>query len=170
MKEKIAMAAIILAAFLSGIFIGARTGIPTEGMLMELGEVPQLSTEGFSKADVQVGPLMIYLASGCYRLSMATNEIQADSIEKGIQNITDARPTTHDTLNHILENFNIQPLMVKVDSLKDGTYYSKILLRQGNSILNLDSRPSDAIAVAVRAGAPVYVKNELLKEAGEKIC
>jgi len=170
MKEKIALAAVVAVAFLTGIFAGSRTGIPAGGMLTELDGIPQLSTEGFSKADVQVGPLMIYLTSGCYRLSIITNEIQADSIGKGIQNITDERPTTHDTLNSILENFNIQPLMVKVESLRDGTYYSKILLRQGNEILNLDTRPSDAIAVAVRAGAPVYVKNELLEKAGEKIC
>jgi len=170
-KNLLPMAAAAAAVFFAGIFIGTRLGVKMESMAIQGTEqIPQLSTEGFSKADVRTDPYVIYLVSNCSRLSMITNEVQTDSIEKGIHNITDMRPTTHDMINLIMMNFDIHPLMVKVESFKDGTYYSKILLRQGNNILNLDSRPSDSIAIAVRAGIPVYVKNSLLEELGEKIC
>lgn len=170
MKAKNVLLIAVLAAFFAGVLVGSM-GLRTESMITgSLENIPQLSTEGFSKADVQASPYVIYLNSGCYRLSMITNEVQSDSIEKGLLNVTDARPTTHDMINQIMINYDIHPIMVKIESFRNGTYYSKILMRQGNNILNLDSRPSDAIGVAVRSGTPVYVKNDLLEEAGEKTC
>jgi bifunctional DNase/RNase len=170
MKAKNVLLIAVFAAFFAGVLVGSM-GVRTGNMITgSLENIPQLSTEGFSKADVDAGPYLIYLTSGCYRLSMITNEVQSDSIEKGLLNVTDIRPTTHDMINQIMINYDIHPIMVKIESFRDGTYYSKILMRQGNNILNLDSRPSDAIGVAVRSGTPVYVKNSLLEEVGEKIC
>ncbi|MCJ7816682.1 MAG: DUF151 domain-containing protein [Candidatus Aenigmarchaeota archaeon] len=172
MKTKnLALIAVIMAAvFFTGLLAGSRMDLGIEGMAIRENQIPQLSTEGFSKADVNVSTYIIYLTSGCYRLSMVTNDVQTDSIEKGIHNITDVRPTTHDMINLIMMNYNINPIMVKIEYFIDGTYYSKTLFRQGNNILNLDSRPSDSIAIAVRAGIPIYVKNDLLEKLGEKIC
>jgi bifunctional DNase/RNase len=173
MKEKVLLMGLVVAVvFVIGFLSGLRTEIRTEGLMTEadLNDIPHLSTDGFSEADIQVGPSAVFLTSGCQRISMVTNDVQTDSIAKGMLNITDVRPTTHDMITYILDNFDIEPMMVKIESLKDGIYYSKIIMKQGNNILNLDARPTDSIAIAVRTGAPVYVKDELLAEAGEKIC
>ena len=54
--------------------------------------------------------------------------------------------------------------MVKVTHIKGGTYYAKLIIKQGNRILGLDSRPSDAVAIAVRAGADIFVNNRLMRD------
>jgi len=63
-------------------------------------------------------------------------------------------------------------LMVKITELKDNTFFAKLFLVKGNLILSLDSRPSDAIAIAARADykVPIYVNENLLENVGEKIC
>jgi bifunctional DNase/RNase len=60
--------------------------------------------------------------------------------------------------------------MVKITEVKNNTFFGKLILRQNGKILSLDSRPSDATAIAVRTNSPIYVKTELLKEFGKKIC
>jgi bifunctional DNase/RNase len=60
--------------------------------------------------------------------------------------------------------------MVKIESFSGGAYFAKLLLQQGNKILNLDSRPSDAIAIAVRTNAPVYVSKDIMTMMGENVC
>jgi bifunctional DNase/RNase len=60
--------------------------------------------------------------------------------------------------------------MVKVTELKGNSFYSKLILRQGNTILSLDARPSDAIAIALRANSSIYVNSTLLREVGKKVC
>lgn len=131
---------------------------------------PYFSTDGFSQVFVNVDEKNIYLTSGCHQLAMVTNELQTYSIARGIQNTTDARPGTHDLMKDMFELYDIRVLMVKINDFRDQTYYAKLLLQQGNRILNLDSRPSDAIAIAVRFDSPVFVKNEVLTTQGRRIC
>ncbi|NIO19304.1 MAG: hypothetical protein GTN76_00795, partial [Candidatus Aenigmarchaeota archaeon] len=106
----------------------------------------------------------------CLKLAIATTEQQTYSIASGLGDATGIRPNTHDLMKDTFELYSIEVLMVKVDDFRDGTYYAKLLLRQGNKILNLDSRPSDAIAVAVRFQKPVYVKNGIMESLGVGIC
>jgi len=131
---------------------------------------PYLSTVGFSPVYVDVDSENIYLTSGCNQLAMVTNEVQTYSIAKGLQNVTDVRPDTHELIRDVFDLYGIEVLMVKIDDFRGETYYAKLLLQQGNKILNLDSRPSDAIAIAVRFDSPVYVKNEIMQRQGRVIC
>jgi bifunctional DNase/RNase len=139
-------------------------------LISGIQHIPQLSTEGFSRVGVFVEPSIIYLVSDCYRLSMTTDEYQTRSIQMGLEGKLGFRPTAHDIIKDILENFGLDVLMVKITDLNQGTYYAKLLIKQGNRILNLDSRPSDAIAIAVRTNASIYIKQDLLDANADKIC
>jgi len=164
----------VLVILAAGIFTGLNlTGqISGKSEIIEgpLESIPHLSTVGFAKAEINVEPAVIYLTSDCYRLAMITNELQTYSIEMGLNNVRGFRPLTHDLIYDIIDIFGIEPLMVKIESLNDGTYFAKVLLKQGNKILNMDSKPSDAIAIAVRTNTSVYIKQTLLEENGERIC
>ncbi|MEM5812287.1 MAG: DUF151 domain-containing protein, partial [Candidatus Aenigmatarchaeota archaeon] len=151
MKAKFVFLIALFAVFFAGFITGLITNKQEKAFQEEMvpSEIPHLSTEGFTRAYVDTGPSVIYLVSDCRRLTLVTNEIQSESVEMGLSNITGFRPNTHDLIKNIIENYEIKPLMVKVESLAEGTYYSKILMIRDNNILNLDSRPSDAIAIAV---------------------
>ncbi|MEM4703214.1 MAG: DUF151 domain-containing protein [Candidatus Pacearchaeota archaeon] len=76
---------------------------------------------------------------------------------------------THDIIKNIFEIYDIKVIHVIIHETRDGIYLAKIFLRQGNKILALDSRPSDAIAIALRFDAKIYIKRQVLEE-GENIC
>ncbi len=129
-----------------------------------------LSTEDYVNTHVQVDENEIYLVSGCTSLVISTTPEQVWSIRLGLGNLTGPRPLTHDLLKDIFDLFGMEVIMVKVEKLENSTYYARLFLRQGNKILNLDSRPSDAIAISVRHGRPVFVKKELMESAGRNTC
>lgn len=143
----------------------------------EKKEVPELyklednplSINDYSEAKIEIQPTAILLTNNCNAISLSTNPFQSYSIEQGINKNIEYRPLSHDLITEITDNFNIEILMVKISNLKDATYYAELILKQNNEILNLDSRPTDAIAIAVRKNLPVYVKNSLF-ESGIKVC
>ncbi|MGC8812229.1 MAG: bifunctional nuclease family protein [Candidatus Aenigmatarchaeota archaeon] len=150
--------------------------------------LPQLSTIGFvpSSISVELGEEegIVKLTSNCKRISMIVDKNQAISIGRGMEGILGPRPYTHDLIKDMLKNFGIQVLMVKITEARNETclpeencswritYISKIFLRQGNLILGLDSRPSDALAIAARTDyeVPIYLNETILKTYGEKVC
>jgi bifunctional DNase/RNase len=123
-----------------------------------------ISTEGYEEVDVSVSAAFIHLTSGCNELIVTTNQYQTYSIGKGIEKEIDIRPTSHDLMKEITENFEIQIKAVKIELVEDGIYYANLILQEGNKLLSIDSKPSDAIAVAVRFDAPVYIKKELMND------
>jgi len=129
-----------------------------------------VSLEGFEQAEVNVSPMVIYLTSGCLQLAMITTEFQTYSIQQGIEKKTSIRPTTHDLFRDLAENFGISVKLAKIESLEDSIYYARLYIQQGSKTLGLDSKPSDAIAVAVRFNAPVYLNSKILKENAVDIC
>jgi len=129
-----------------------------------------LAVDDYDKVQVNVTLNGLFLTSRCKSIIMGIEDFQAYSINQGINKKVDFRPTVHDLIEDILQTFNMKVFMVKISNMEDGTYYSNLILKQGGKILNLDAKPSDAIAVAVREDAPVYVKKSLLEEFGVKIC
>ena len=142
----------------------------------DLVPIPELSTEGFTEVLIGLNTTddmgYIYLEGGCYELSMIINKAQAESIEGGIMGIIQTRPNTHDLVKDMLKNLKANILMIKIVELKDDAYHARLILRKDNLILSLDSRPSDAIAIAARTEytIPIYVNESLLKSYGSKIC
>ncbi|OYT41872.1 hypothetical protein B6U80_00455 [Candidatus Pacearchaeota archaeon ex4484_26] len=131
------------------------------------------SLAGYEKVDVSIAPpntVILTSASGCLRIIASTTRERAESIYDALQKKEGPRPNAHDLTKYILEEYNINLIAVKIEEMKDNTFYSKLVLQQGNKVLNLDSRPSDAMAIALRLNKPIYIKKTLLADYGENIC
>jgi bifunctional DNase/RNase len=125
-----------------------------------------LTTEGFIEMRVEKVVSIderaaILLKSDCSELSFYISPDQASAISEGMSNVTKFRPMTHDIFVNVLESFDIQPVMIKITKLSESTYYAELILQKDNRFLIADSRPSDAIALAVRTNMPIYVNESL---------
>ena len=129
-----------------------------------------LSLKNFTKVNVSLTDNAILLRAGCNGLALVTNEIQIYSIKHGLENNIDIRPTIHDGVSGILENFNITMLMVKIVDKNDDLYFASMYFADYDRLLNIDAKPSDAIALAIRTKSPIYIENSVLKNYGQKIC
>ena len=90
---------------------------------------------------------------------------EANAIALELEKIATPRPMTHDLIKNILEALEARVLKIVVNDLRDNTFFATIHLRLGNSELTVDSRPSDAIALALRVGAPIFVEEEVVRKA-----
>lgn len=136
--------------------------------------IADLSTEGFvavkPQAEVVNGEGFIRLEGNCYRVDAGSDVEQAQSIKDGLEGTTGPRPNAHELMRDAFSSLGIKVLMVKITELKDKSFFGKIMLQQGNTILSLDAKPSDGIAIAIRTNATVYFNQTLLKERGQNIC
>jgi bifunctional DNase/RNase len=90
---------------------------------------------------------------------------EANAIALKLSNTNLQRPQTHDLIRNILEAFDSEILKIEVMDLRDNTYYALIHIIADGRELTIDSRPSDAIAVALAVGAPIYVREKVLYKA-----
>ena len=91
---------------------------------------------------------------------------EADAIAVKLQNVAVPRPLTHDLLNSVIDTLGAVVDSIIVNDLKNDTFYAKIILNVDGGQMEVDSRPSDALALAVRVEAPVYVEESVLDKAG----
>ncbi len=89
---------------------------------------------------------------------------EADSIVRQLQNVEPPRPMTYELTKNIIENMGARLEKVVISDLKDSTYYAELHILQGNNLILIDSRPSDAINLALRFDAPVFVEEEVLEK------
>ena len=89
---------------------------------------------------------------------------EAAAILMKLQGTSAPRPLTHDLLVNMLGELGIEVVRVTVTELRDNTFYASITIKQNGSELEIDSRSSDAIAVAIRADAPIYAADEVIEE------
>ena len=87
---------------------------------------------------------------------------EAQSIALELEGVQPPRPMTHDLVKTIIENLNVTLTEVYINDLRDGTFYAKLIFE--DRALEIDARPSDAIAIAVRCNTPIYVSEEVLEE------
>jgi bifunctional DNase/RNase len=90
---------------------------------------------------------------------------EASAIHGALEGIIPARPLTHDLIVNMLGKLNAQLETVVVTEVRDHTFYAELHLRSGDTPLVLSSRPSDALALAVRTGTPIFANEDLLDEA-----
>ena len=129
-----------------------------------------LSLDNYIKIDsINTSLYGVNLIISCNMITMTPTSDQIYSIQRGLENRITSRPLTHDLIKSIFNTFKIEVIMVKIIDYNNGVYFANLILKQGNKILNIDSRPSDAIAIAVRLNKPVYIKEDLLKR-GLKFC
>lgn len=88
---------------------------------------------------------------------------EADSIALAMGKVVTPRPLTHDLLKNLLEGLEASVSRIVINDLKDNTYFATIELFASGRTVNVDSRPSDAVAVAVRAHAPIFVKDTVIE-------
>ena len=129
-----------------------------------------LSLSGFTEVYLAVKGNDILLGNNCTELVIASNEYQVYSIEQGLKSKIDIRPTTHDIMSNVLNNFNISLLQSKIVENLGVHYFARTVYKQGDKILNIDTKASDAVALAVRMNVPVFVKNDILYNHGKKVC
>jgi uncharacterized protein len=91
---------------------------------------------------------------------------EAESITMALQDIEVARPLTHDLLKNVFKLFEIRIQQVEVTALKDDTYFGNIVAEKDGNLINIDSRPSDALAIAVRTHVPIFVDRNVMEAAG----
>jgi uncharacterized protein len=91
---------------------------------------------------------------------------EAQAIALSMQNIETPRPMTHDLLKNMLEELGAQVERIIVTELREGTFFAEIVVSAGGEVRSVSSRPSDAIALAVRIGSPIFAEEEVLDEAG----
>jgi len=91
---------------------------------------------------------------------------EAMAIHSALKNKIPPRPMTHDLLVDIISKLNAKVERIIIDDLIDNTFYARIVLKQNEHEIEIDARPSDSIAIAVRLGCPIYVDERVLNEAG----
>ncbi len=91
---------------------------------------------------------------------------EANAIAIALEKIDIGRPLTHDLIKNILDTLKVKVEKVFIHSLKENTFYANIYLNLDGKVLEIDSRPSDAMALALRTSSPIFVDSKILEEAG----
>ena len=128
----------------------------------------QVDIVGLSTSPSSGGAYALVLGEieGNRRLPIIIGAFEAQAIALELENIQPPRPMTHDLLRDLFETVGAEILDVVIDELREGTFFAKIRFVHTGDEGQLDARPSDAVAVAVRVGAPIYVAPSVLDEAG----
>ncbi len=93
--------------------------------------------------------------------------LEASSIATALENIKTPRPMTHDLIKSILDRLGVNVVRIEVNDLQDNTYFALIHLEVNGKRLTIDSRPSDALAVALRTGATIFVEESVIKKSSK---
>jgi bifunctional DNase/RNase len=92
---------------------------------------------------------------------------EAEAISRGLEDVVTLRPMTHDLMKQILDTFRVSLNRVVINDLKENTFYANLYINVEGKELIVDSRPSDAIALAVRVKAPIFVAESVIEAAKE---
>ena len=93
---------------------------------------------------------------------------EATAIDRGVKVIPTERPLTHDLCRNIIDALNAELVRVVINDLRDNTFFARLILRQNGRDIEVDSRPSDAIALAVQRSTPIYVEEKVLDQVCQK--
>ena len=128
----------------------------------------QLEILGLSSSQSQSGSFALILGEkgGNRRLPIIIGMFEAQSIAIQIEKISPNRPLTHDLFKSFAEHVHVVILEVVISDLKEGVFYSRIVCSDGATTFDIDARPSDAIAIGLRFGVPIFTVETVLSEAG----
>jgi bifunctional DNase/RNase len=110
--------------------------------------------------------LILNEADGNRRLPIIIGTFEAQAIALELEHIKPPRPMTHDLLKNIIQNLDAEVKEVYINDLTEGTFYAQIIYEINGETREQDARPSDAIALAIRFDAPIFVDVSVLDEAG----
>ena len=128
-----------------------------------MGEPIEVSIEGVFAAE-SAGNVsrFVLLSDGVRKLPILIGAYEAQAISLPIEGSRPDRPMSHDLMQHILERLGYRVTRVVIDDLWNSVYYAKVYLANGKEEIELDARPSDAIAIAVRFEAAIFVADEIM--------
>lgn len=126
----------------------------------------EMKVAGIALDAVTRSPIVL-LKDGLERraLPIYIGQDQAKAIIGALENQRPPRPLTHDLMSNLLETWEIELDRVIIHSLQDNTFYAVLCLQQGETKKEIDCRPSDAIAIALRTGSPIWVMEEVVADA-----
>lgn len=104
--------------------------------------------------------------NGLRRLPIVIGGFEAQAIAVALERMNPSRPLTHDLMKNFMLAFNVELHEVIINDLQEGIFYSKLVCSTENDTVEIDSRTSDALALAVRFGCPIYTYNNILDQAG----
>lgn len=110
--------------------------------------------------------LVLSESEGDLRLPIIIGAFEAQAIALELEHIRPPRPMTHDLIKNILVQSNAELKEVVINDLREGTFFAKLVIKTELTEFEVDARPSDAIAIAIRFGVSVFVNAHVLKEAG----
>lgn len=128
----------------------------------------KLELVGITYNQIESGVYAVILqqAGGSRRIPIIIGYPEAQAIECKLQEVVTPRPLTHDLMVNVLSSFGVSLHEVDIFKLPDGVFAAELILSDGQETHVVDSRSSDAIALAIRVGAPIYTTPEVLEEAG----
>ena len=128
----------------------------------------KLKVLGISYSQIQTGAYALILAqvNGPYRIPVVIGAAEAQSIALRMESITPPRPMTHDLFVSFAHAFGVKLKEVFIYKFEDGIFSSELTFSDGDRTVVIDSRTSDAIAIAMRTSAPIYTTPEIVKETG----
>ncbi|KAA3437881.1 bifunctional nuclease family protein [Rufibacter hautae] len=128
----------------------------------------ELEILGLSSSQSQSGSFALVLGEkeGSRRLPIIIGMFEAQSIAIQIEKINPTRPLTHDLFKSFAQQMEVSVQEIMISDLKEGVFFSKIVCTDGEKEFELDARPSDAIAIGLRFGVPIYTVESVLSEAG----
>ena len=127
----------------------------------------KLKVMGISYSQTQSGAYALILIeeNGDRRIPIIIGGFEAQAIVIKLENLEPPRPLTHDLVKIIADQFDISIIEVVIHKLEEGVFFSKLICNNGEKEYSIDSRTSDAVAIALRFGCPIYIDEEILERA-----
>ena len=124
----------------------------------------KLKVLGISYSQTQSGAYALILVeeNGNRRVPIIIGGFEAQAIVIKLENLEPPRPLTHDLFKSFSDEFKISIIEVMIYKLEEGVFYSRLLCNNGEKEISIDSRTSDAVALALRFGCPIYITEEIL--------
>ncbi|HEX2920802.1 MAG TPA: bifunctional nuclease family protein [Bacteroidales bacterium] len=128
----------------------------------------KLKVMGISYSQTQSGAYALILLeeNGDRRIPIIIGGFEAQAIVIKLENLDPPRPLTHDLFKKFADEFNIFVTEVMIYKLEEGVFFSKLVCNNGDKESSIDSRTSDAVALALRFGCPIFITEEILEKAG----
>lgn len=133
-----------------------------------MDKLVELEILGLSSNHSQSGSFTLVLGEveGVRRLPIVIGMFEAQAIAIEIEKIIPNRPMTHDLFKSFSDSFKFEVEKIVISEMKEGVFYAQIHSKNEEALVEIDSRPSDAIAIAVRFGAPIFCSENVLSESG----
>jgi bifunctional DNase/RNase len=133
---------------------------------MNMSELVPMSIKGLMLDPVSNSPIVVLKDDDeKFFLPIWVGIFEANAIALQLENITTPRPMTHDLLRNMIAELDARVTRIVINDLRDSTFFAQIRLALGDRMLEIDARPSDAIALALRTEAPIYVAQSVLEQA-----